>query len=469
MTRLVVVSNRVALPNELKPGGLAHAMRSALREIGGIWFGWSGRTTSQTASMAQIQREGNVTFATLDLGKRDHEEYYAGFANRTLWPLFHFRPSLVDFTRQTWAAYRRVNAIFAEHLARFIEPDDLVWIHDYHLIPLASLLRERGIRARLGFFLHTPFPPPELLNMLPVHRELFEALADYDLVGFHTADYLRAFRDYILLEAHGEVNDTGVISVRGGRRSFRAGVFPIGIDVPEVSNLAAAAHAHPGCAQLHESLQGRALMIGVDRLDYSKGLPERFRAFGRLLEEYPEFKRQVTFLQIAPVSRTEVAEYRQLKRELERIAGGINGRFAEPDWTPVRYLNNAYPHAALTGYYRQARVGLVTPLRDGMNLVAKEYVASQDGDDPGVLVLSRFAGAARQMGGAILVNPHDQDGMVNAMRAAITMPLADRRARWRELMDGLEREDITAWRRSFLAALDVTAEARDGRLAGLAA
>jgi len=239
VSRLVVVSNRLALPREQKPGGLALAMRDALRANGGIWFGWSGRVReSGDGDALHVENHGNVQFAMIDLSRQEHEEYYNGFANRTLWPLLHFRPSLVDFTRQTWNAYVAVNVRFAEHLVRLLEPDDLVWIHDYHLIPLAGLLRERGVRARLGFFLHTPFPPLELLRMLPVHRELFDAFAGYDLIGFQTADDLRAFRDYIRHEASGEMNESGVTSVRGGRRSFRAGVFPIGIDVNAVAALA---------------------------------------------------------------------------------------------------------------------------------------------------------------------------------------------------------------------------------------
>jgi trehalose 6-phosphate synthase len=289
--------------------------------------------------------------------------------------------------------------------------------------------------------------------MLPVHRELFEALAAYDLVGFQIERYRRAFRDYILHEAGSEMNEQGVISVRGGRRSFRASVFPIGIDTAEVVRLAAAAQEQQSYRQLQRSLHKRTLVIGVDRLDYSTGLHERFEAFGRLLKEYPEFRRQVTLLQIAPPSRGEVPEYRQIRRDLERIAGAINGRLAAPDWNPIRYVNRTYGAAALAGFYRLAKVALVTPLRDGMNLVAMEYVASQDPEDPGVLLLSRFAGASEVLDGALLVNPHDEEAVVQGLRAALSMSLADRKARWRSMMARLEQHDITSWRRDFLAAL----------------
>lgn len=453
MSRLMIVTNRVAMPREHKAGGLALGLSSALREFGGVWFGWSGRVAEGNDAVLHRETQGNVTYLTLDLTAQEHEEYYAGFANRTLWPLFHFRPNLVDYSRTNWEAYVRVNARFADHLAQLLEPDDLVWIHDYHLIPLAGLLRERGVRARLGFFLHTPFPPLELLRMLPVHRELFDAMAEYDLLGFQTTDYLRSFRDYILHEAGGQTNESGVTSVRGGRSSFRAGVFPIGIDVDEMARQAESAVSNEACQQLLQSLAGRTLLMGVDRLDYSKGLPARFRAFGQLIDHAPELHRRVTLLQIAPASRSEVSEYRDLQLELEGIAGRINGAHAEPDWTPLRYVNRAYPHSTLTGFMRLARIGVVTPLRDGMNLVAKEYAACQHPEDPGVLVLSRFAGAARELDGAILVNPYDVEGMASALRAALNLGLDERKARWESMMQVLRHNDIHAWRSGFLAAL----------------
>ena len=453
MTRLVVVSNRVALPDEFKPGGLASGMLAALRETGGIWFGWSGKLAAESATSVHVTRSNAIEFMTIDLSKRDHAEYYAGFANRTLWPLFHFRPSLVDCDRQAYDGYLRVNALFADRLAAVLEPEDVVWIHDYHLIPLAQLLRARGVRSKLGFFLHTPFPPADLITMLPMHRELFASLTSYDLVGFQTERHARAFRDYLVEESHAEVNEHGLISIEGGRRSFRCGVFPIGIDVGAVARLAEEAVGKPASTQLEASIDGRRLVIGVDRLDYSKGLPERFLAFGRMLELHPDWLRRVTLLQIAPTSRGEVSEYRKLRRELERIAGSINGGYAEPDWVPVRYVNKGYDHQTLMGFYRLAKVGFVTPLRDGMNLVAKEYLASQDPDDPGVLVLSRFAGAACELHGALLVNPYDVDGTAAALRAALAMSQADRRARWRDCMAVMRANDITAWRRNFLAQL----------------
>jgi trehalose 6-phosphate synthase len=453
VSRLVVVSNRIASPREVRPGGLAVAMQAALKESGGLWFGWSGKIDNHAEPVLHSETAGAVEYLGMGLSRADHDDYYAGFANRTLWPLFHFRPGLVDFRRRTYEGYLRVNALFADRLATRLRDDDVIWVHDYHLLPLGSLLRERGVRTSCGFFLHTPLPPQELLTMLPVHRELFSTLSAYDLVGFHTGRYVRCFRDYACDELDAEINERGVYSVEGGRHSFRVGAFPIGIDTAQVASDARQASTHSAARRLRLSLEQRVLVIGVDRLDYSKGLPERFRAFALFLAGYPDWHRRVTLLQIAPSSRGEVREYRQVRRELEGIAGAINGRYAEPDWVPLRYVNKAYQQATLAGFYRLAKVGMVTPFRDGMNLVAKEYVAAQDPDDPGVLMLSRFAGAAEELDAALLVNPFDGEGMASALHAALVMPLAERKARWRSMMDVLEKQDVTAWRRSFLEAL----------------
>ncbi|WP_199098863.1 alpha,alpha-trehalose-phosphate synthase (UDP-forming) [Dyella sp. ASV21] len=450
--RLVVVSNRVALPDQTATGGLASAMRAALQERGGLWFGWSGKIARHAGTGLHRRQDGEVAYATIDLSRSDHDEFYDGFANRTLWPLLHYRPDLVDYNRKHLAGYLRVNNLFAEQLLPLIGPDDAVWVNDYHLIPLAAMLRERGLRNRIGFFLHTPLPAAGLLIALPHHQELLETLSSYDLVGLHTARDRRALEEYFLHEIGASMRRDGRLHTPGGH-GFRAEVFPIGIDTRQVAEAASHAHEHEEIHHLRQSLEGRALIIGVDRLDYSKGLPERFQAYARLLERSPALHRKVSFLQIAPPSRGGVPEYRQIRRELERSAGHINGLYAAPDWVPIRYVNNSFPHSLLSGYYRAARVGLVTPLRDGMNLVAKEYVASQNPDDPGVLVLSRFAGAAQELGDALLVNPADTEEVAEALERALTMPLQERRMRWRRMMDVLERQDITAWRNGFLTRL----------------
>ncbi len=460
MARLVIVSNRIALPRERggAAGGLAVAMRDALRRGGGLWFGWSGELSDAPASTPQIVTAGKVVYATLDLSHSDHRAYYLGYANSVLWPLFHYRLGLFEFRRDTFEGYLRVNAAFAAALAPLLQPDDLVWVHDYHMIPLGAELRKLGVRNRIGFFLHIPFPTTEVLTALPGHEKLVEALCAYDLIGFQTSNDLRAFADYIVNEARGETASDGTFAAFG--RRGRAGAFPISIDTDGFARTAEHAAGAPDMKRMSESLVGRALIIGVDRLDYSKGLPHRFEAFDQLMERWREHRSRVTLMQVAPPTRGQVAQYRALRRELEGLAGHVNGKYAEFDWVPIRYLNKTFSRNTLAGFYRMARIGLVTPLRDGMNLVAKEYVAAQDGNDPGVLVLSRFAGAARELEGALIVNPFDVEAMAEALHRALAMPLEERQKRWREMMDVLRRNNVGKWREDFLRALREETQAK---------
>jgi trehalose 6-phosphate synthase len=449
--RLVVVSNRVASTKRTAAGGLAVALRDALASSGGLWFGWSGRTVDAEPSEPHIAESDGVTVATLDLTTADYNDYYRGFSNRTLWPLFHYRIDLATFDRGFHAGYLRVNRRFADALSTLLQPGDLVWLHDYHLIAVGQALRRLGARQRLGFFLHTPFPATEVLLTLPTHRELVQALFAYDLVGFQAPSDLRAFHDYVVVEAGGHVLDDG--RVRAFGRTIRADAFPIGIDATGFAALARAQDAERYRQRMIASAGGGDVIIGIDRLDYSKGLIERFAAFEALLTAYPDNRGRTSFLQIAPPSRSDVPEYIRLRRELEAAAGRINGRFAEVDWVPLRYLNRPFSRRMLAALYRLSRIGLVTPFRDGMNLVAKEYVAAQSEAAPGVLVLSRFAGAAQQLEGALIVNPYDVQGVADAIQLGLKMDLAERQQRWRAMMTVLEREDLTAWRERFIAAL----------------
>ncbi len=452
--RLIVVSNRVAPIDETKAsgGGLATGMLAALRASGGLWFGWSGHIDSAARGSAPaILKQGGITYATLDLAPADHAGYYNGFANRTLWPLFHYRLHLTDYNREDCAAYLEVNRWFAEKLAPLLRPTDILWVNDYHLIPLGEALRALGSRHRMGFFLHTPFPAPQLLTGLPVHARLMRALMSYDVIGFQTQVDLRAFSDYMRFETKGTVEPDGRV-IAHGRTAF-AGAFPIGIDTEEFALLAKETDGSQKRARLRASLLNRNLIIGVDRLDYSKGLVERFRAFERFLVRFPARRTQVVFMQIAPPTRAEVPEYQEIRRTLERMAGHIVGRFAEPDLVPIRYLNRSFTRKVLAGYYRSSRIGLVTPLRDGMNLVAKEYVAAQNPNDPGVLVLSQFAGAAQELDAALIVNPFDIDGVAEAIEQGLSMPLGERRERWEAMMARLRRQNVTVWRESFVAAI----------------
>jgi trehalose 6-phosphate synthase len=463
VSRLVIVSNRVSLPRERasRAGGLAVALRDALHRRGGLWFGWSGEIAEAPDPKPTTATAGRVRFATLDLTPAEHGAYYLGYANSTLWPLCHYRLGLIEFTRAAYEGYLAVNRRFAAALAPLLEPDDVIWVHDYHFFPFASALRKIGVRNRIGFFLHIPFPAPEVLSVLPQHRGLLANLADYDLVGFQTKSDLRSFFSSIAEEADGSVNEDGSFAAFG--RHARAGAFPIGIETDEFAALAETAAEAPETKRLTESLSGRALVIGVDRLDYSKGLPARFDAFRQLLAQWPEHIRHVTYLQIAPLSRDDVAQYRTLRRQLESAAGRINGQFAEFDWMPVRYLNKSFPRKTLAGFYRASRIGLVTPFRDGMNLVAKEYVAAQDPADPGVLILSRFAGAARELKGALIVNPFDTDQVAEAMNIGLNMPLDERKARWQGMMQALRANTLAHWRDRFLDALQAAGPAREAQ------
>jgi len=433
-------------------GGLGVAMLDALKERGGLWFGWSGEVKESPLGKPELTKSGKLTYATTPLTEQDYAEYYKGYANSTLWPLFHYRIGLAEFSKDFESGYYRVNHFFARRLLELIQPDDLIWIHDYHLIPLAGELRQAGLTNRIGFFLHTPFPAVEVFNALPDHPRLIRAMCDYDVLGFQTENDLRAFHDYIRYEAQGAVFADGRIDAFG--RTLHAGVFPIGIDAGAFAKTAETAVATKQVERLRESLIGRSMLIGVDRLDYSKGLPDRFAAYDRLLESYPDNRGRVTFLQIAPPSRADVPEYVAIRSELEQLAGAINGRYAEFDWSPLRYLNKSFSRTILSGFLRVARLGFITPLRDGMNLVAKEFVAAQNPEDPGVLVLSRFAGAARELDAAVQVNPFDVGATAEALQTALAMSIEERKERWEACWQVIDRQNIDVWRAQFLAALD---------------
>lgn len=455
MARLVIVSNRVPVPKTrgAQAGGLAIALKEVLTR-GAVWFGWSGRIAEDTSAAPSLVESRGVTYATLDLNKRDYEHFYVGFANSALWPLFHFRPALMRFRREDYAGYRDVNRMLARALALIIRPDDLIWVHDYHLIPMARFLREAGVTNRIGFFLHVPFTPPAVFAILPTANQLLEDLCHFDVAGFQTEDHARDFRDAAERLLGATVSGD---TIRHNNLSVRAIANPIGIDAGPFERDAVRAARSVDTQRLVESLHGRALIIGADRLDYSKGLPNRFEGYARLFKRYPEHIQKVSFLQIAARSREDVVAYRELARELDRLAGDINGRFAEFDWTPLRYLTRAAQRRTLAGFYRVARVALVTPLHDGMNLVAKEFVAAQDSKDPGVLILSRFAGAAEEMKEAVLVNPYDPDAIAEALHEALTMKLEERRARHNALRAHVFTTTATAYAEKFVDALQASA------------
>ncbi|MEM1371462.1 MAG: trehalose-6-phosphate synthase [Pseudomonadota bacterium] len=453
MSRLIVASNRVAdLEKAVQSGGLAVALADALRERRGLWFGWDGRVVEEgpQAGIAITQSEG-VRTATVPLSQRDYDDYYVGFSNNVLWPSFHYRLDLGRIDPKAIDGYRRVNQHLAQSLAALVEPSDIIWVHDYHLIPLAAELRARGVTQRIGFFLHIPFPPPDIFQAVPDFEWLARSMFAYDLIGFQTSADCGNFLRFITEHAEGEVDDNGVVSAFGATTKVQA--FPIGIDTDAFFEMAHTSQADEQIMRLQRRTMANAHIVGVDRLDYTKGLPDRLRAYRRLLELYPENRKAVTLMQISPPTREDVAAYSDIREELEGLSGAINGEFGDFDWTPVRYVHRALPRDTLAALFRGSQVGLVTPLRDGMNLVAKEYVAAQDPNDPGVLVLSRFAGAAEDLEEAVIVNPYDTEEVAQSMQRALTMRLEERRERYQALIKRVRQRDVKNWRESFLDVL----------------
>jgi trehalose 6-phosphate synthase len=457
--RLIVVSNRVSIPSPRSAsaaGGLAVALEAALREHGGIWFGWSGESRPAIDADGLDTRDvGNITFAVTDLTKRDVDEYYLGFANRALWPVCHYRLDLANYAAKDTLAYFRVNDLFARKLAPMIEPGDIIWVHDYHLMPLAAALRARGITNRIGYFHHIPWPPSELASALPSYVRILEGMGAYDVVGFQTQRDADNFGACMVEDGGAEA--LGDETYELDERRFRVAAFPIGIDVEAFKEASRTSASQPLVKRMAATMGDRKLVIGVDRLDYSKGIQERIRSFCAFLSTHKEERGTVTYLQVTPKSRSDVPEYKTIQEDVATRVGEANGTFGAVDWTPIRYLNQNIGHAALTGLYRMAHVGLVTPLRDGMNLVAKEYVASQNPDDPGVLILSRYAGAAAELDTALLVNPYDAVQCAAAINRALTMSRGERIERWGAMMDKLESNTVGHWWRGFLEVLGESA------------
>ncbi|ETX14359.1 alpha,alpha-trehalose-phosphate synthase [Roseivivax halodurans JCM 10272] len=456
--KLVVVSNRI--PTGATPsGGLVVAVHDALTRSGGLWVGaHPDEGTPDQDGLTEIA-SGDYTRLAFHLTPEEYDSYYLGFANSVLWPLCHGRVDLVDIERGFEETYLAVNARVARLLADQIGEGDIVWVHDYHFLPLASELRKLGITARIGFFLHIPFPPLGALSTLPSPDDFAEWLSAYDLVGLQTRRDTASCLEMFRADPRAEFMTDGSVKFRDRSVSVRS--FPIGIDAESFAEAAAVEgpDAELGI-DMHEDL-----VIGVDRLDYSKGLPNRFRAFGKFLDSRAGTGRRASLLQIAPPTRERVAAYRAIRTELEEIAGRLNGEHAELDWTPIRYIHRGVERDTLARLHRRARACLVTSLADGMNLVAKEYVAAQDPEDPGVLILSRFAGAAEDMTEALLVNPYDIDETSEAIETAITMPLEERRRRHAHSLGVVHATNVTDWAQSFVSCLKTCTPTLDYRRA----
>jgi len=448
MSRIVLVSNRVADLNKAgQAGGVVIAIADVLSKRHGLWLGWNGKIgekSEEQRTKPDIVEVGGATVATLPLSSREYKDYYLGYANDVLWPVFHSRLDVAQFEAGYYQRYLEVNRRFARALHPLLKPDDTIWVHDYHMIPLGLELRKLGVENPIGFFLHIPVPPAQMFLAIPEHRELARGLAAYDLVGVQTRVDVANLIDFLQDGVFGRILQDGRIRVFEREMSIAA--FPVGIDVDSFVG------SRPKV--LREPVRSVTRLIGVDRLDYTKGLPQKFRAFGRFLEKNPDYRRKVILSQLAPPTRESVLAYVDIRHELETLSGTINGKFGELDWVPIHYIHRSTPRKMLVDVFGDSRIGVVTPLRDGMNLVAKEYVAAQDPDDPGVLMLSRFAGAAAQMKEALIVNPYDVEEMADTIKIALEMDVEERRERHRALLDGIRTHDTFAWCRSFLTSIE---------------
>lgn len=465
MRRIIVVSNRVMeLRKAAQAGGVAVAIADLFRRRPGLWFGWNGKIVdsidpAEKSDLKVSKSVGGSTLATLPLTADEHRDYYLGYSNSVLWPVFHNRLDLARFEAGFYSRYMGVNERFAQALRVLIQPDDIIWIHDYHLIPLGEELRRAGVQNPIGFYLHIPVPPSQTFLAIPEHKALAHALTAYDLIGLQTQADVANLIQFLEDSVSGRILQDGRISAFEHRLAIES--FPVGIDADSFAQ--AASPAKP-LAQSHDRAQR---IIGVDRLDYSKGLPQKFRAFGYFLEKYPEYRRNVVLSQIAPPTRESVEAYTDIRQELEALSGKINGMFGELDWVPIHYIYRSAPRDRLRDIYRSSRIGFFTPLRDGMNLVAKEYVASQDPADPGVPILSRFAGAAEQMLDALIVNPYNVGEMADAIKTALVMEKDERIDRYNRLMTVIRAYDSAAWSASFLATLEAAAKERSHEVAPL--
>lgn len=448
MSRLVVVSNRVALPpGQQAPGGLAVTLAATLRATGGLWFGWSGQVTAHAPVMHR-HTTGEVDYATVDLSPAEYGDYYQGYCNGVLWPLCHGLPAMTPADEASFGAYRNTNARYAAHLQPLLQPDDLVWVHDYHLLPLGSYLRAMGSRHRIGFFLHVPCPPLETLEQ---GRELLRSLLAYDLLGFQTKADLQTFATTAAsLWGVSALASAGYLLAEGRRVALA--VFPVGIDVDAVRT---AAQSLPPAQAAHWWPRGNAAprLIGADRLDVSKGLPRRFEAYRAYLAARQGDAAVPDYLQLVTPSRSELPAHQLLQASLQEAQQTVNRAYAAAAGPSLRCAFTAVEHDTLMGLLAQADIALVTPYKDGMNLLAKEFVAAQPAANPGVLVLSTHAGAARELEAAILVDPCDVAAMAQAIATAVDMPLDERQARHAALLAALQRQEVLHWHTAFLQRL----------------
>lgn len=447
MPRIVLVSNRVTdLASAIQAGGVSVALAEVVKSQRALWFGWNGQTVDHLTgdSVAKSKVGSDSLLATTSLTTQEHKNYYLGFANSVLWPTFHNRLDLARFSQSFHPGYGAVNRRFSRLLARMLEPDDIIWVHDYHLIPMAQELRAIGVTSPIGFFLHIPAPPPQTFIAIPEHQTISRNLSAYDLIGVQTHSDAANLLGIFQHTARGDIISNA--KIRAFDRLISVSSFPVGIDVNTFSG-------GSKDTKLAQSPSEAKRIIGIDRLDYTKGLPQKFLAFEQFLASHECYRGKVVLTQIAPPTREDVEAYSEIRRTLEQLAGSINGRFGDLDWVPIHYIHRTLARERLRDIYRSSDICMVTPLQDGMNLVAKEFVAAQDPQDPGVVILSRFAGAAEQMPEALIVNPHDIDEVADAIRFGLEMSKQERVRRHAALYEKVASQNTFSWCQSFLTEL----------------
>ena len=454
MSKLIILSNRVSLPNPEKStaGGLAVALQDALQDIGGIWLGWNGEKIENHYDPHFSQTEYNgVEYITCPLTEEQYSGYYCGFANNTLWPAMHDRDDLIEYKSEEFNIYQKVNHLFAHQISQIAQPDDVIWVHDYHFLSVARYCRELGMKNRIGFFLHIPFASIKIWNLIPSAASLIQDLCQYDVVGLQTEHDQKQCMDVCHHFLACQVTGPNILSHKNHQTTIQC--YPIGVNPDLIQQVAQQEKESSHPVFEFEDLTDQKTIISVDRIDYSKGLIERFNAFEEFLKNNPEYRKHVTDLQIACPCRMEISAYKDLYDHLRSKIDFINHEFSQDDWLPINCTHETVSHDELMKIYRQANICWVNSLRDGMNLVAKEFIAAQDSEDPGVLILSKYAGAAEQMSEAIIVDPEDCRSMIKGLKKALTMPRAERLDRYKQLMKGLQRFNINDWRNAFLKDL----------------
>lgn len=460
MSRLMIVSNRLPvtmsrregkLTLESSAGGLATGLGSIYRSRDSLWIGWPGVSRERIGDRREEieTRLAEDRFYPVWLTQHDVENHYYGFCNKTIWPLFHYLSLYTIYSKNYWEAYKRVNMEFCDEVIRVAREDDIIWVQDYHLMLLPMMIRERMPDSKIGFFLHIPFVSSEVFRLLPWRREILEGLLGADLLGFHTYDYVHHFVESVR-RVTGYEHSFGDIGVGG--RTVKVDAFPMGIDYQKFSGAERDRKVQKEIRRIHDKVGDRRIVLSIDRLDYTKGIPERLEIFDMFLDKYPEYREKVTMILVAVPSRTGVEHYRMLKRRLDELIGRINGKYGTFDWMPVWYLYRSLPFNMMVALYNVADICLVTPLRDGMNLIAKEFVASKE-DGRGVLILSEMAGAAKELGEALIVNPNNKDEIVEAMRTAFTIPPEEQVVRNRAMQVRLSRYSIAGWVDDFMDCL----------------